>query len=61
MFTRAAAETGVFLERAGRKLSPAKGSELGCLELLDHRRYTTALRPGQKPAFVASSRRPVGH
>jgi hypothetical protein len=57
MFTKAAAETGVVLERSGRKLTPAKGSELGCLELLDHRRYTTA---GQKPAFIAGSRRPVG-
>lgn len=60
MFTRAAQETGVALERAGRKLAPARGSEIGCLEILDHRRYTTALRPGPKPAFIASSRRPVG-
>lgn len=60
MFTKAAAETDVILERSGRKLAPARGSEVGCLELLDHRRYTTALRPGQEPAFIASSRRPVG-
>lgn len=60
MFIKAAEETGVVLERSNRKLTPAKGSELGCLELLDHRRYTTALRPGSRPAFIASSRRPVG-
>lgn len=59
MFIKAAAETGVVLERSHRKLTPAKGSELGCLELLDHRRYTTALRPGSRPAFIAGSRRPV--
>ncbi|HXV24961.1 MAG TPA: hypothetical protein VED46_11950 [Alphaproteobacteria bacterium] len=59
MFTRAAAETGVTLGRAGRKLKPAKGDELDCLDLLDQRRYTTAPRPGPKPAFIASSRRRV--
>jgi hypothetical protein len=30
------------------------------LEMLDDRRYTTALKPGAKPAFVASSRRRTG-
>jgi hypothetical protein len=58
-FCRAAQETGVELTNAGGKLAPARGSEIGCLELLDHRRYTTALGPGTKPAFVATSRRPV--
>ncbi|WP_422001735.1 Kiwa anti-phage protein KwaB-like domain-containing protein [Reyranella sp.] len=61
MFKRAASQTGVVLRRAGDKIVPAKGSELGCLEILDHRRYTTALRPGPKLAFVASSRRPISH
>jgi hypothetical protein len=59
MFIKAAKETGVELVKAGRKLAPGKGSEIGCLEILDHRRYTTTLRPGLKPAFIASSRRPV--
>ena len=57
LFVKAAKETGVLLIENGRKLTPAKGSELGVLEMLDDRRYTTALKPGQKPAFVASSRR----
>lgn len=56
-FVKAAKETGIVLIENGRKLTPAKGSELGVLEMLDDRRYTTALKPGQKPAFVASSRR----
>lgn len=60
MFCKSADETGVVLEKAGRKLAPGKGSEIACLELLDNRRYTTTLKPGPKPAFVASSRRPVG-
>lgn len=59
MFCKAAKDTGVELEKAGRKMAPMKGSETGCLELLDHRRYTTTLKPGPKPAFIASSRRPV--
>jgi hypothetical protein len=59
MFCKAAKETGVALEKAGRKMTPAKGSEIGCLELLDHRRYTTTLGLSPKPAFVASSRRPI--
>jgi hypothetical protein len=57
LFEKAAKETGVELENAGRKLIPREGSELGFLEMLDDRRYTTALRSGSKPAFVASSRR----
>lgn len=60
MFCKSAEETGVVLENVGRKLAPGKGSEIACLELLDNRRYTTTLKPGPKPAFVASSRRPVG-
>ena len=59
MFCKAADETGVELEKAGRKMVPRKGSEIGCLELLDDRRYTTTLKPGTKPAFVASSRRQI--
>ena len=59
MFLKVAEETGVELERAGRKMAPKEGNEIGCLELLDHRRYTTTLKPGPKPAFVATSRRPV--
>ena len=51
--------TGVKLEKVGRKLVPKAGDEIGCLELLDHRRYTTALKAGPKPAFVATSRRPI--
>jgi hypothetical protein len=57
LFVKAAKDTGVVLVAVGRKLAPAAGSELGILEMLDDRRYTTALKPGQKPAFVASSRR----
>lgn len=57
LFVKAAKETGVVLIENVRKLTPAKGSELGVLEMLDDRRYTTALKSGQKPAFVASSRR----
>jgi len=52
-----AKDTGVVLVETGRKLAPATGSELGILEMLDDRRYTTALKPGQKAVFVASSRR----
>jgi Domain of unknown function (DUF4868) len=59
LFCKAAEETSVSLDEVGRKLAPRKGSEIGCLELLDNRRYVTALTPGSKPAFVASSRRPV--
>jgi Domain of unknown function (DUF4868) len=59
MFCKAAEESGVVLAAAGRKLAPGKGSELACLELLDYRRYTIALAPGRKPAFVASGRRQV--
>ena len=60
LFCKAAEETGVSLGEVGRnKLVPRKGSEIGCLELLDNRRYVTALTPGSKPAFVASSRRPL--
>ena len=60
MFCKSAEETGVALDNVGRKLTPARGNEIACLELLDNRRYTTTLKPGPKPAFVASSRRPVG-
>jgi hypothetical protein len=60
LFCKSAKETGVVLETAGRKLRPGHGSEIACLELLDNRRYTTTLKPGPKPAFIASSRRPVG-
>jgi hypothetical protein len=59
MVSQAAEETGVKLEKVGRKLVPKAGDEIGCLELLDHRRYTTALKGGPKPAFVATSRRPI--
>jgi hypothetical protein len=60
MFCKSAEETGVALENVGRKLAPGRGSEIACLELLDNRRYTTTLKSGPKPAFVASSRPPVG-
>jgi hypothetical protein len=59
MLVKTAKETGVELENAGGKLVPAKGSEIGLLEMLDDRRYTTALKPGPKPAFVANSRRRI--
>jgi hypothetical protein len=59
MFVKSAEATGVQLEVSGRKLTPMRGSEIACLELLDDRRYTTALKPGARPAFVASSRRPL--
>jgi Putative transposase/Kiwa protein KwaB-like len=60
MFCKSAEETGVALDNVGRKLAPVRGNEIACLKLLDNRRYTTTLKPGSKPAFVASSRRPVG-
>jgi len=56
---RAAAETEVRLEPAGRKLRPAAGSEIGFLELLDDRRYADSIRSGPKEAYVANSRRRV--
>ena len=59
MFVKSAKETGVELENTGGKFVPAKGSEIGLLEMLDDRRYTTALKPGPRPAFVASSRRRI--
>jgi Domain of unknown function (DUF4868) len=59
MFVKSAKETGVELENIGGKFVPAKGSEIGLLEMLDDRRYTTALKPGPRPAFVASSRRRI--
>jgi hypothetical protein len=43
----------------GRRIGPAAGSELAFLELLDDRRYATAIETGPKEAFVASSRKPV--
>jgi hypothetical protein len=51
VFCKAADETGVELEKAGRKMVPRKGSEIGCLELLDDRRYTTTLKPGCQASF----------
>jgi Domain of unknown function (DUF4868) len=59
LFVKAAKDTGVIHDKKGLKLCPAKGSEIGCLEMLDDRRYTTALKSGPKPAFVANSRRRV--
>jgi hypothetical protein len=59
LLVKSAKETGIELEHTGGKLVPLKGSEIGLLEMLDDRRYTTALRPGPKPAFVASSRRRI--
>jgi hypothetical protein len=53
---KAAIETGVALIRKGTKLAPAKGSELGFLELLDDRRYAADLRTGGKTSYVANSR-----
>lgn len=59
-FCKAAKETGVELKKSGAKLVPERGSEIGCLEMLDDRRYTTSFRKGPKPAFIAGSRRRVG-
>lgn len=58
-FEDAARETGVGVERRGSKIRPLVGSELAFLELLDDRRYTTAIRQGGKAAFVAASRKPI--
>jgi Domain of unknown function (DUF4868) len=58
-FKLAARDTQVELERVGKQIRPANGSEIAFLELLDDRRYTTALKPGAKDAYVASSRRPI--
>lgn len=58
-FIASAKETGVALVNVKQKIAPAAGSEMGFLELLDDRRYTTAIKTGPKEAYVASSRRPV--
>ena len=58
-FCKAAKESDVKLQTVGRKLAPIAGHEIGCLQLLDDRRYTTALVKGKTRAFVANSRRPV--
>jgi hypothetical protein len=58
-FRLAAADTGVTLQNVGRKIRPAPGSEMPFLELLDDRRYTTAIKTGPKEAYVASSRKPI--
>jgi len=58
-FVIAARETNVALINIGRRIGPAAGSELAFLELLDDRRYATAIKTGPKEAFVASSRKPV--
>ena len=55
----AARNTKVELEEKDGKLHPKSGSELGLLELLDHRRYTTSLTDDDPSAFVASSRQKV--
>lgn len=55
----AAQETKVELEEIGGKIRPKQGSELGFLELLDHRRYTTSLTDEPPAAFVATSRQKV--
>lgn len=55
----AAQGTKVELEETDGKLQPKQGNELGFLELLDHRRYTTSLTDDPPTAFVASSRHPV--
>jgi hypothetical protein len=55
----AARETDVVLVNIGRKISPATGSEMAFLELLDDRRYATAIKTGPKEAYVANSRKPV--
>ena len=61
-FVIAARETNVALINIGRRIGPAADSELAFLELLDDRRYATAIKTGPKEAFVASSRKPVrGH
>jgi len=56
-FVAAARETEVGLVTVNGKISPAEGAEIGFLELLDDRRYTTAIRAGPKEAYVASSRK----
>jgi len=58
-FIALAGTTAVRLENVGQKIRPAAGAEMAFLELLDDRRYTTAIRTGGPEAFVASSRRPV--
>lgn len=58
-FIAAAKETGVALVNVRQKIAPASGSEMGFLELLDDRRYATAIKTGPKEAYVASSRKPV--
>ena len=59
LFTAAARETDVMVVAVGSKISPAAGSEIAFLELIDDRRYTTAIRAGPKEAYIASSRRPL--
>jgi hypothetical protein len=53
----AARQTGVDLVNIGRKISPAKGSEMAFLELLDRRRYTVTIQTGPREAFLAGSRK----
>lgn len=55
----AARDNKVELEEVDGKLVPKSGSELGLLELLDHRRYTTSLTDDDPSAFVASSRQKI--
>lgn len=55
----AARDNKVELEEANGKLVPKSGNELGLLELLDHRRYTTSLTDDDPSAFVASSRQKI--
>jgi Domain of unknown function (DUF4868) len=55
----AAQQTKVELEEVDGRIRPKKGHEIGFLELLDHRRYTTSLTDDTPAAFVASSRQSV--
>lgn len=52
----AAQQTRVELEKVDGKIRPKSGHEIGFLELLDNRRYTTSLTDDAPTPFVASSR-----
>lgn len=54
-----AKRTGVQVQEVNGLVSPAQGSELAFLELLDYRRYEVDLIPDEPNAFVAEARRRV--
>lgn len=56
----AAQQTCVELEEIDGKIRPKKGHEIGFLELLDNRRYTTSFTDELPRPFIAASRQAIG-